>query len=215
VITRSQIKYEIYTRLNKTAATKGFYSDEKANSAIQEAIDYIATKCFLADEGWNHKLLYFDTQANMVSLPIPADMIMIHEVRYLVGNVYIPLTYDQQFGEAQWAGQSGVIQFPSRYKLIDNQIYFNPALSVGGPQYLQIEFTNYPRRLQKDSDFVESQFDRSMYWFCVYHSMVILTTGVQMNTDWPAQEGKWLQAMTDVINMRTRQAIPIRDFDGF
>lgn len=214
MITRSQIKYEIWTRLNKTAATKGFYADAKVNSVVQESIDFVATEMFLADEGWNHKMVLMDTVTNQVAVPVPPDMAMIAEVRYLVGSCYIPLQYDQQFGEAQWGSTAGVVQFPSKWRLVDNNIYFNPALSIGGKGYLQVEYNSYPRRLQKDSDFLESQFDRSMFWWIVYHSCVVLTASVKMSTDWPAQESLWYNKMVAIIGMRNRQVIPIRDFDG-
>lgn len=215
-ITRAEIKYEIWTRLNKTATSPGFYTSDKLDAVIRECLDYITTEMMLADEGWVHKIDYFDTVANQVTVPVPPHMSMISEVRYLVGNIYTPLQYDQQWGEAQWSGASGVVQFPSRYKIVDNMLYFNPALGVGGPQYLQVEYMAYPPKMRKDSDVVPSQFDRTMFWYTIYRSCNLLAGQVQQTQDdWVQHEAMWGQRMRDLIGMRTRQAIPIRDFDGF
>ena len=214
-ITRGEIKYEVLLRLQKSAVTKGFYTDSKINSVIQEAQDYVATEMFLADEGWNHKLGYLDVPANSVSIPLPADMAMIAQVRYLIANTYVPLTYDQEWDSAQWGGASGIVQAPSSYRLVDNNLYFNPAIGAGGANYLQIEYFAYPRRLANDKDFIESSFDRSMVWFIVYHSCNMLAGQLQQTiSDWDKQEQKWLGRMKDIISMRTRQCVPIGEFEG-
>jgi hypothetical protein len=214
MITRSQIKYEIWTHLNKSVATKGFYTDEKVNSAVQQCLDAVAVQMFLADEGWNHKLTSITTVANQVTVPVPSDLAMILEVRYLIGTMYVPMGYDQQWGQSQWALSSGASQYPGSYRLVDNAIYFNPPLTSGGTDFLQIEYAAYPTSLKKDSQAVPSQFDRAMFWWTVFHSCVVLTTGVKMSTDWPQQETFWWQNMVNMIGMRTRQSIPIRDFMG-
>jgi hypothetical protein len=214
--TRGQIKYEVLTRLNKTSVTQGFYTDEKLNTALQEAMDYVATEMFLADEGWMHKIDYVTTVANQVTVPIAPHWNMLAELRYLVGTIYTPIMYDQQYGEAQWAGNSGVIQYPYRYKIVDNQIYFQPPLGVGGTQFLQVEYFSYPKILQNDADTLDSQFDRCMYWFLVYDMVKSLQGGLNQTADDSDRKvTQWYTRLKDMIGMRTRQSIPIRDFDGY
>lgn len=216
MITRAMIKGEIYEKLNKSAATKGFYTDTKVNLAIQECVDYIAGKMFLQDEGWLHKLKNFDTSANLVSFPIPPDMAMVVEVRYLVGNIYIPLIYDQDFGNSQWAQSSGVVQFPSKYRMVDNTFYFNPPIGVGGAKNLQIEYMAYPKRLQNDSDFLASQFDRSMYYYIIYRSCSVLAGNIaQFGKAWSEQEYQWFEQMLNIISKRNMQTTPIQEFQGY
>ncbi len=213
-ITRSQIKYEIWSHLNKSVATKGFYTDAKVNSAIQQCLDSVSIQMMLADEGWNHKLQAITTVANQVSVPVPPDCAMILEVRYLLGLMYVPMGYDQQWGQSQWSQSSGATQYPGSYRLVDNTIYFNPPLTSGGVDFLQIEYAAYPPKLKKDSTALPGQFDRSMFWWTVFHSCVVLTTGIKMSTDWPQQETFWWGQMLNLIGMRTRQCIPIAEFEG-
>ena len=216
MMTRAQLKYEIYQRLMKSAATKGFYTDDKCNSALQESLDYIAGHMFLNDEGWLHKLKMFDTEPNMTAFPIPKDMAMIVEVRFRVGNVYIPVLYDQDFGNIQWGQSSGVVQFPSKYRVVDNTIYFNPPVATGGSQTMQIEYMAYPRRLQDDGDFLASQFDRAMCWYAIYRSCSALCSWIQQYTKpWEKEESQWYDMAMNIISMRNQQSTPIRDFSGY
>jgi len=215
-ITRGKIKFDVLTRLNKTAQTFGQYTDDKLNQAIAEGLDYISTEMFLADEGWANKLDYVTTQANQVTVPIQPHWAMISELRYLINGLnYAPLGYDQQFGQAKWASQSGVTQYPNTYAIIDNQLYFTPALACGGTNYLEVQYFAYPKVLTKDTDFVDSQFDRCMYWFLVYFVCNTCSGQYQQTTDdWDAKQAIWYNRMKDIISMRTRQCIAIREFEG-
>ncbi len=213
--TRGQLKFDILSRLQKSSLTKGYYTDDKINSVIRESQDYIATEMFLADEGWMHKIDIVDTPSSMVTYPFPSHWAMIAEVRYLVGNVFVPMDYDQEQGQSQWSGSSGVVQSPSRYRIVDNQLYFNPAIGPGGAQTMMVEYFAYPRRLASDNDFLESEFDNCMYWFMVYECARMLAGQLQQSNDnWGTERDKWYNRMLAIINMRTRQCIPVRDFDG-
>lgn len=216
MITRGDIEYEIYTRLQKSPAVPGFYTKAKVDSAVQESVDFVAAEQMLADEGFCHKLIPLNTVSGMVSLAVPQDVAMIIELRYLINNVYYPMTYDQQFGQLQWASSSGVVQqYPGSYRIIDNNFFFNPPLGVGGPGFAQLECMSYPRRFGKDGDMLPAQFDRAMFWFIVYRSCNILAGQVQQTIDdWQQNEQLWYGKTMQMINMRTRQVIPIREYDG-
>lgn len=213
---RAAVKFEIYTRLNKTPTTRGFYSDEKANSAVQESLDFLSTEMMLADEGFAKKLDHFDTTANMVSFELPPNMAMICAVRFLVGNVYAPLCYDSEFDNSQWSSVSGIIQFPSRYRLVDNRLYFNPAIGVGGTSYLQIEYMTYMKIMRQDSDKFEQEVDRAMIWFIVYNSMSIMASTMgQFSKPWADSASMWYQKALLIINKRVQQFTAIQDFEGY
>lgn len=214
MITRGQIMYEIWTRLNKTATTPGFYTEAKVRSVIQESVDFLAAEQILADEGYCHKLDYLSPAPGAVSLAIPGDVAQILELRYLIGNVYIPMQYDQKWQEAKWAGSSGVVQSPDHYSIIDNNFFFEPPIGVGGLNYLQLEYMAYPRRFHKDSDVLPVQFDRAMFWFIVYNSCSLLDSQLSQTLNWGGTAQAWYQKAINTINMRTRQSIPIRNFEG-
>lgn len=215
MITRAQITYEIWQRLNKTPQTPGFFTQDKVNTIIQEGLDFLGSEQMLADEGFNKQLEYLPAAAGAVSINIPFDMAMLCEVSYLVGDIYMPLTYDSDFGKPQWAGSSTVQPYPCTYKIINNNLYFNPPIGVGGPKVLQIQFNAYPPRLTKDSSVIPAQFDRAMLWYLVYSSCNSLSGLMQQTVDdWQRQEAKWYQKAIQMIGMRTRQVIAIQDFTG-
>jgi hypothetical protein len=214
MITRGQIMNEIWTRLSKTAATPGFYTALKVQSVIQESVDFLAAEQILADEGYCHKLDYLAPAPGATAIAIPADVAQVLELRYLVGNVYIPMKYDQAWQEARWAGSSGVVQSPDHYSIVDNNFYFSPPIGVGGLNYLQLEYMAYPRRFRLDSDVLPTQFDRAMFWFIVYNSCSLLDTQVSQSLNWDKTAQMWYQKAINTINMRTRQSIPIKNFEG-
>lgn len=139
MITRDEIKGRMLRYLNKTPSNQGFYANDKIIDAIQEAMTYIATEMFLANEGWQTKVQFLDTATNQTTVEIPPHMAMINEVRYKVGNLFVPLVYDDANGQAQWADDGGVTQFAATYRVIDNAFVFNPALAEGGTGYLMVE----------------------------------------------------------------------------
>ncbi len=195
---RALVKFEIYSRLNKSAVTPGFYTSDKVNSAVQEAMDYV------------------DVAANASTIPVPMHMAMIEEVRYLVGNVYVPLMYDSQWQVPQWSVTSGATQLPGTYRIIDNKFYFAPALGVGGTGYLQVEYQCYPSILRSDSQKIDPQFDRTMIYYIIYRSCSILAGAMgQKNNAWQETENMWRQKMVNIVAKRNSGTTVIKDFCGY
>lgn len=215
-ITRGELKGSVLRLLNKTAAYTGFYEPETIDEAIQEAMDYLATEMFDANEGWLTKLRYITTSAGQVTIPIPDGVAMIQQVRYLFGPNYIPLDYNDASKEAQYADDSGARQWASQYRIIDNALYFNPPLAEGGTDYLQLECMEYPKRIQNDTDFLDSQFDVCMQHFIKYRTASIMAATIEkFAIPWAKQEAEWFQKAREIIVQRNRQAVPVRDFLGY
>lgn len=213
---RATVKYEMYQVLNKSPATPGFYTGAKVNSAIQQAIDLVAAEMFEADEGFLKKLGYIDIPANAATVPIPPHMCMIEELRYLVGNVYIPLAYDSQWQAPQWSITSGATQLPATYKIIDNKFFFSPALGVGGSNYLQVEYQSYPSIIRSDSQKMDPQFDRAMFWYIVYRSCSIVSSAMgNARKAWAVEEGLWQQKMINLVAKRTSGTTTMGEFAGY
>ncbi len=214
--TRSDISYQVYQRLNKSPLTPGFYTEEKVVGAIQEALDYVATKLMAADQGFLKKIDYLDVQANQITIPVPPHMDMIEEVRYLVGSVYIPLAYDSQWKVPQWSVQSGATNLPGSYRLVDNKFYFNPPLGVGGTDYLQVEYQSYPSILRAPGQYIDPQFDRAMVYYITYRACSVLASSLGQNDkSWVVEEKLWLDAMQKILQNRNKQPQPIKDFCGY
>ncbi len=214
--TRAYLAYQVYQRLNKSPLTPGFYTEEKVNGALQEAMDFVATKMMMADQGFLKKIGYLDVAANQITIPVPPFMDLIEEVRYLVGNVYIPLEYDSQWKVPQWSVTSGATNLPASYRLVDNQFYFNPPLGVGGTNFLQIEYQRYPSIMRGDTEQIDPQFDRAMIYYLTYRACSILASAMgQVDKSWRVEEQLWFDAMTLIIQKRNKQPQPIRDFQGY
>ncbi len=213
---RAALKYEIYQRLMKSPVTPGFFTAPKVNSAIQEAIDYVSAEMFEADNGFLKKIEYIDVEANALTIPVPPHMAMIEEVRYQVGNVYVPLSYDSQWQVPQWSVNSGATQLPATYRIVDNKFYFAPALGVGGVNYLQVEYQGYPSVLRTDAQKIDSQFDRSMLYFIIYRSCSILASAIGQNVKaWEKEEALWHQKMINIVYKRNNGTTTIKDFAGY
>lgn len=216
MFSRGQVKYEIYQRLNKDPSTRGFYSDTKCESAITESVDWIGTEMLIADDGWLKKVDIFDTPASMTTFELHRNMSMISQVLALVGNVYVPLMYDSQFDMSQWSPASGAVQFPSRYRIVDNRLYFNPPIATGGAGFLQIEYLSMPKIMRDDTDKLEPFFDRYCIWFMVYNSMSIMAESMrQYSQPWAARGQAWYARMVELLNKRVLQSVPIVEFEGY
>jgi hypothetical protein len=214
--TQAEIKGKILRLLQKTAKHPGAYSDDRVSDAIEEAMDFVSTEMFLADEGWLRSIEYFDTTAGQVSIDLPPGISMVAQVRYQFANTLITMQYNQSWNQDQYVTDSGVRQWAYQYRIVENALYFNPPLAEGGEGFLQVEFQRYPKRLQDDTDFLESQFDYCMMHFIKYRAASILAAGVEkFQTSWAALEQSWYAKMLAIVTQRNQASQPITDFCGY
>lgn len=213
--TRGEIKGKVLRLLMKTAKYPGFYQPETIDDAIEEAMDFVATEMFEADEGWQKKNMYLDTTAGQISVDLPVSAALISGVSYRFGTTYVPMLYNQAWQEEQFANDSGVRQWSYSYQVMNNALYFNPALAEGGTEYLMLTYMAYPKRLQDDTDFLESQFDNAMAHFIKYRTASILAASIEKFTvPWSGLEKSWYDKMVSIVNTRNQQSQPIREFCG-
>lgn len=214
MITRGEIAGKILRKLHKTAGYQGFYDDDKINDAIEDCMDFISTEMFLANEGWQTKLRHFTTVANTISVPLTSDIILINAVRYLFAGEYLPLTYKTDESRSQVQATNALTQYASRYRIIDNAIYFNPPLVEGGTDYLQVEYTSFPKRLQDNHDVIEGQFYKPMSNFIIWRSASQLVTGVgKAQPEWRRYEDQWHEKMLSIVVKRNNSPTTIQEFD--
>lgn len=215
MFSRGQIKNEVLERLQKSATTKGMYTDEKLDAAVRECLAYIAANCFLEGQGWRTQIRHLDVPANAVAIPVPADVAMISDVRYLCGNVYIPLTYDARFGLSVPGDGLPAIQYPTSYKIVDNCFYFNPAIAGPLPKGIELEFTSFVDRIRNDAQFLPPEFNEAMYYWTIYETMSIVTNVVgKYSKEWGSQWNRWHDLMLNIISRRNLQSGAIREFRG-
>lgn len=214
-LTRGEIAGRILRLVNKTASNPGFYTPAKVNDSIEDALDFLAVDMFLAGEGWQDKMKHFTTRAGQVALKLSADVAMVKEVRILFGGVYMPLIYDDGSQQAQSQVTSGVSQYPCRYRILDNMLYFNPPLSEGVEDGIQLEYMTFPKRLENDADVVEGHLWKPFVHWVAYWAASRLVAGVGTpDPDWSKQEALWYGKVQAVIVKRNLQTTTIREFEG-
>lgn len=214
-ISRGELKGKVLRLLMKTAEYPGPYTDDKINDALHEALDTVAAEMFLANEGWLTRKIYLDTAAGQICVDIPVSVAMIKEVRYLQGNAYVPLVYDDRPKAESYPADSAVRQFASSYKISDNTIYFDPPQSEGGARYLELEVMAFPTRLTEDSQLIDAQFHAGFLHFMKYKTASVLAASVEkFAVSWASHEQYWYEKTVAMIAKRNMQVTPIREFEG-
>lgn len=212
-ISLGQLKFDVLTLVNKSASLKGFYTDEKMELGARDGLAMIAVEMFIGGQGWQDKARNLTVEEGMVSVDLPADICFINQVRFLFGNVYYPMMYDNQRQNAQVEPGTGVNFIPPTYRILNNAIWFNPALSQGGT--LQLEYTTYIRNMENDADVFPANLDISMYQFLFYHvaSFCVASVG-KADPEWQRWENYWYNQMRLVITKRNNQIAYIKEFDA-
>lgn len=210
---RGEMRGMVLRFLNKTSDYSGFYSEDKVSDAIQEALDLIAVKMFMNTDGWFTKYIWLDTTGGQVSVDLPGNIALISDVRYKIGDIYMPLMYDPQIDDASYIGSSVEQAWGGRYRLLGRQIVFDPPMANGGERFLQIEGTFYPSILLDDSQMIDPQFDRAMLNYCKYKVCSILAGSIEKDVrTWAQEESEWFEAMMQVVNRRTLKSVAITEF---
>lgn len=214
-LSRGELVGKVLRLLNKTAGYQGFFDADKVNDALEDCMDFIATECFLAGEGWFNRITYLSNVSGQVSVDLPQGLALIGEVRYLVGNRYIPLMYDDATLAAQFATAAGMNQFPSRYRVVEGKLYFNPPPAEGGTNYIMVEHTTYPTRIMSDSQEIDPQFDMAMMHYAKWRAASQLAASIgKYQREWERYEDEWFGRMQLIINKKFKSPIYVREFGG-
>lgn len=213
MISRGQLKGKIWRYLGKTATQPGFYTSEKLDEAIDEALASIAVEMFMSGEGWLTSFQYFDTEDGQIELDLSGNVGLIRQVRYLFGDSYVPLAYDDQENRPTRV-RSGTVQIAHRYRLMGNKLIFDPPLASGGEKTLQLEIVSYPKRLGSDGEIIDSQFDVCALEFIKYKVCSILAGSIEKTQiTWSALEADWATRLSHVLTRRVLSSTGIRLFD--
>lgn len=214
MITRGEIAGKILRVLQKTPQYQGFYTDDRINDAIEDCMDLIATEMFLAGEGWQNKMRPLRMESGAFSVRLPPDVVLLNAVRYLTQGAYVPLVYSVPNNSVQMQPTSGLkVPYATTYRLIDNTLVFPQALTEGGDEALQIEYTSFPKRLQDDNDFIELQFAKPMSHYIKWRACSLLVSGVgKSNPEWLRQEIEWKILTQAIITKRNDQVQFIAEF---
>jgi hypothetical protein len=215
MISKGQLKGMIWRYLNKTADRPGFYTSDKLDDAIEEALISIAVAMFEAGEGWLTKYIYLDAETGQVSLDIPGNVALVREVRLgAIGGVYTPMVYDDRSRNTSYVGPAAdYLGNTSVYRILGNQIIFDPPLSTGGEQVIQIEAVYLPKTIVDDDEVLDPQFGPVAIQYLKYRVCSILAGSIEKTSiTWGGEERKWESQLTSILNRRVLTSTVIREF---
>lgn len=208
----STLKGDVLTLLSKTSGFQGFYSDEQVELAINDSLDYVYANMMFNGEGWLVTIGTLTTVAGQETVALPTGAVVVHQVRYLYEDVYKPLQYDDQFDKAQFQTSIETV-YPTTYRLVGDNIFFNPVPSVVGADHVQIEYSAFPTELVNDIDTTSQQITRGLRRFITYRAASICrTTTDRPNSSWKEYEVQWWQYLQELLSKRIRAPQPIKDF---
>lgn len=209
----ASLKLKVLNILQKETSYQGFYTDSKLDQAINESMDYIAARAMHEmGNGWFQELAYVTTVAGTSAYTLPTGTCMVREVRYLSGDVYVPLRPIEAVDEG-WTANTSMVGFPSRYELIGAQIVFNPVPSIVGTNFLQLKITKFPTALVAGVDTLSTQFTNSLEWYLIYRSASLLVMSVgNANPEWAQKEAEWYRVFESMITARIKKPKYVKEF---
>jgi len=208
----STLETNVLQLLSKENSYQGFYSDDQIKFAVNDSLDYVYANMMFNGEGWLNTIANLDSVAGSNNVALPAGAVVIHQVRYLHGNVYVPLQYDDDFDRYQYTGTENTV-YPSTYRLVGDNIYFNPIPSAVGTGYVQLEYSAFPAELADPADQTSAQITRGLQRFVTYRaSSICLTTTDRAQSPWKEYEIQWWQYLQDILSKRIRAPQPVKDF---
>lgn len=214
--TIGELEGEVLEILQKSPGYSGFYTAKKVRMAIQECFDYVSSWMFDSETGnWLEDIIYKDTTAGDSVIPIDEDIAMIKVVRYKVNTLYVPLHYDKDDNSLQTSPGDGIEQYPSKYRLVGPNLYFNPPLAEGGSKYLQLEVTKFPQKFTGKSDAINPQFHRAFQHYIKYRTASALVAFKQSQAiPWARMELEWKERIVVLIGKRINAPGIIREYEG-
>lgn len=211
--TLAEIKKSILLLVQKNPGYQGYFTDEKMNEHINEALDYISVDMFQTGEGWLREIRYLDWVSGSRVIEIPQDVGIINNVRWKQGDVFYPLRYDPADFSAQAVKGTGT-GVPTVYRIVQNKLFMNPEPSDSGTAQLELEFSRYPMRLVSESQEVMPDFDNSMLNYLKYYVANTLLPPSAQNQKFKDNEEMWYKQMLKVVTLRNRVSKVIGDFGG-
>lgn len=207
------LKTRVLGVLSKENNFQGFYTDAQIHEAVNDSLEYIYTKMMYRGEGWLYTIDYLNTVANTRTVALPSGVAVVHAVRYLDNEIYRPVFYDDQSQENQTGNTDQQTFHPFTYRLVGNNIYFDPVPSDVGNNYVQIEYTSYPARLVADNDDASAQLTNGLINFVKWRAASICRSLVgEAPAEWQRYQNEWQAEMEQIIARRIRETQTIKRF---
>lgn len=208
----STLKADVLQLLSKENTYQGFYSDDQIKYAVNDSLDYVYAHMMFNGEGWIQTIAALNTVAATEEVALPSGCVVIHAVRYKHGDVFVPLTYDDDFDRLQYPDTVNVV-YPTTYRIVANNIYLNPIPSVVGTGLLQLEYSAFPSSLSDPSDTAAAEITRGLQRFVTYRAAsVCLTTTDRAQSPWKEYEVQWWAYLQEIMSKRIRAPQTIKSF---
>lgn len=213
--TVTSLTNKVLTILQKDPLSQGFYTPAKVLQFFNESVDYVMAQMAISETGeWLDAVAYIDTLAGGTSYAIPTGAIMIKTVRYLIGTIYIPLVYDEQHDGPFMAAASGIQQYPTTWRLIGDNIVFNPPLALGGTAFLQVEYIALPAELAQGGN-VADNLNRFFQHFVEYRTASCCASSIgKFNKEWQEQSEEWKDILMRYVNKRVNSMASVKEFQA-
>jgi hypothetical protein len=211
---RGEIKAFVLELLQKTAGYQGMFTETKANHAVAESMDYVASRLFTSGNGWMKRVVFLPTTANDANVILPDDVSVIDSLRFKSSGNYVPIEYYS--GEkAPYTADGSNITTPSSYRFAQNRLLFNPPPDATDAEGVMLEYSAYPNTLVSDGSLIDPGFDKSMVWFLKYRAARILWKMASTETRFPFEEEyrDWEERVMAICHNRIRNPAYVEDFD--
>jgi hypothetical protein len=207
--TRLALQTEIYGILGKEATAFGYFTPAKVNAAIQDALDYIASKMMRVGTAWLTKRAFANIVANTQTVALPTDLALINFIKKkTAANDYQPITFDENATAASSTTPSGGLIGLPIYHIVNNAIFLEPIPDENITDGLLIEYVAFPAALTSDSDNLPTELDKAAFvqyakWRAAKQLYVQGNQHGAMPA-WMQYEQEWLMEVQTVIAKRIR-----------
>ncbi len=207
--TLADISGKVLRLVQKKAATPGFFTELRVNDAINDCLNYITARMMMNGEGWFLEIGTLTPTAGQSRVALPTGCSVIKAVRYKCGDAWHVLTYNEQLECSQYES-STTVGYPSEFRVVGTDLYFNPVPSEITAGCVQIEYCKYPTALLLQADTLNAAFDNALLEYCKWRAASQLSAQVgKMMPEWKPYEDEWYVVMKELLGKRiiTRQVI--------
>lgn len=212
-LTLSNLRSKVLQKLQKETSYQGYFTDSKLDAAINDAIDYVSTFMFFSGQGWLEEVVDVNTVAGTASYAFPTDVVVVDRILYKVGDIYLPVTYDE--GREDVFVGTGAGQTSSSFKVqfLGNTILFDPPPETGGTAFLKLFVRKYPDELSAGADELDAQFTRGLSNYIAYRAAAMLAADVGLTPAFfEKYEEQWKERMQMLISSRNRTQNYVQEF---
>jgi hypothetical protein len=205
--TRLQLQTAIYAILAKSSTAYGLLDPTKVNSAIQDALDYIATLMNNSTAMWLAKDIKLNIVGNDPTVTLPTDCVIINFVKKLqFGTQYTPIVFDESSNTTTDTNPQNTANYTPTYRLSGGELYLEPTPADSLTNGIWLNYVAAPAALSGDSSALDISMDYPVFvQFVKWRAASILWSLTQDQTGmppWANTETIWYNEVKRTIAKR-------------